>query len=420
VETIGEAVRRLRQERGLTLRGLARDAHVDAGHLSRIENDKRGQPTAEVIASLERALDAGGELAALLPKRWEFGSGLWLPADSEQLAADLATEQPTAANAVRLAHDWLIAEPPQLAEKRAGRRIGVSLVEQVERRVHQLRLMDDHVGGADTYAMVTAELAATTALLADCAYTEEIGKRLLVAVGELAQLAGWTSSDAGRYAEAERLYLLGVRAAHAGGDPAGAANNLSSLAYQASNVGDAHQALTLARSAYAGARHDATAKSRALLGERIAWAAARAGDAQAAERALGAVETDYARQGSGDEDPEWVYWLSPEEVEVMAGRVWTELQRPLRAVPILERAIAGYGDDTGRETSLYQTWMAESLAQANEPERAAAAATKALRLSRQAGSVRAEDRVAAVRKQLRRYRGNSAVDAFEEEARTGA
>jgi hypothetical protein len=100
----------------------------------------------------------------------------------------------------------------------------------------------------------------------------------------------------------------------------------------------------------------------------------------------------------------------------MAGRVWTQLRRPLRAVPILERATAGYGDDTGRETALYLTWLAESLLQANEIERAAEAATRALRLSRQAGSARAEERVATVRSLLRRYRGNAAVDEFEDEA----
>jgi tetratricopeptide (TPR) repeat protein len=263
--------------------------------------------------------------------------------------------------------------------------------------------------------MVTAELAATSGLLRDAAYSEEVGRRLLVAVGELCQLAGWTSSDAGRHAEAERLYLLGVRASHAGGDVAGAANNLSSLAYQVADVGDPREAATLARSAYAGARRDATATTRALLAERVAWASARTGEASGAERALATVEAEYEHRRP-DDDPEWVYWLDEDEIEIMAGRVWTQLRRPLRAVPILERATAGYGEDTGRETALYLTWLAESLLQANEIERAAEAATRALRLSRQAGSARAEERVATVRSLLRRYRGNAAVDEFEDEA----
>jgi hypothetical protein len=54
--------------------------------------------------------------------------------DSEGIAATIAEQVPTAENAVELAHQWLIAEPPQVYESRAGRRIGVATVEEVERR----------------------------------------------------------------------------------------------------------------------------------------------------------------------------------------------------------------------------------------------------------------------------------------------
>ena len=415
METFGQAVHRLRGD--LSLREVARRAHIDPGHLCRIEAGKR-TPTPELAAALDVALGAEGALAALaapaVPERWDLGGRLWESRDADRLAAAVLAETPTADNAVDLAHQWLIAEPPQIYEVRAGRRIGVRTVEEIEQRVHQLRRLDDHVGGTDTYAMVTAELAATITLLRDGAYTEDLGRRLLVAVGELAQLAGWVTSDAGRYAEAKRLYLAGMRASHAGGDVAGAANNLSSLAYQEANVGDPREANRLARSAYTGARASASATTRALLAERVAWAAARTGEAGEAERALMTVENEYARRRPAD-DPIWTYWLSEDEIEVMAGRVWTQLRRPLRAVPILERAVAGYGEDTGRETALYLSWLAESLLQANEVERAAATATEALRLSRRAGSVRADTRVAGLRDQLAAFRGSKAVDAFEEE-----
>jgi hypothetical protein len=284
----------------------------------------------------------------------------------------------------------------------AGRRIGVAQVAEVEARVHQLRRLDDHVGGQETHAMVTSELAATTALLRDAAYTERIGKRLLIAVGELAQLAGWVTSDAGHHRRAERYYLAGMRAAHAGGDIAGAADNLSCLAYQMSNVGDPNTAVTLAKSAFAGAKGAASATTRALLAERVAWAEARAGQAAGAARALGAVEEAYACRHPED-DPVWVYWLDEAEIDIMAGRVWTQLQRPLRAVPILERATAGYGAETGRETALYLTWLAEALVQANEIERAADVASRAVRLSRKAGSDRVDQRVRALRAKLSPY-----------------
>ncbi len=413
METFGQAAQRLRGAR--SLRDVARTAHIDAGYLSKLERGLQ-HPSAEVAHALDDALAAGGELlTAIAGSPWRLDAGLWRPADSERLAAEVVAERPSAENAVALAHQWLIAEPPQVYELRAGRRIGPNTVDQVEKRVQQLRLLDDHVGGTETNAMVTAELEATAALLREGSYTEDVGKRLLVTLGELCQLAGWTLSDAGRHKRAEQIYLLGVRAAHAGGDVAGAANNLSSLAYQVANVGDPREAATLARSAYVGAKGAPSATARALLAERVAWAAARTGEARDAEHALGQVDDDYGKQRP-DDDPEWTYWLTPDEVEVMAGRVWTQLERPLRAVPILERATAGYGEDTGRETALYLSWLAESLLQANEVERAADAATRALRLSRNAGSARAHDRVDLLRRRLGRFRGNPEADAFLEEA----
>src|SRR5262245_51345748 len=90
------------------------------------------------------------------------------------------------------------------------------------------------------------------------AYTEPVGRRLLGVVGELCQLGGLVTSDAGRPAEAVRYYLAGVRAAHAAGDELVAASNLSSLAYQLSYTGDAREAVAVAASAVKGARGVAT------------------------------------------------------------------------------------------------------------------------------------------------------------------
>lgn len=415
MERFGDAARRLRGAR--SVREAARLAHMDPGHLSRIESGKR-PPTITVAQALDDAYAAGGELAALVAGArelpWKLDGRLWRPNDSERLAATIVGQRVTAVNAVELAHQWLISEPPQVSATRAGRRIGVAQVAEVEARVHQLRRLDDYVGGQDTHAMVAGELAATTALLRDAAYTEDVGKRLLVAVGELAQVAGWVTSDAGRHDEAERYYLSGMRAAHAGGDVAGAANNLSSLAYQIANIGDPRTAVTLAKSALAGAKGAATATTTALLAERVAWAEARVGEVGGAERALGAVQEAYTHRHP-EEDPIWVYWLDEGEIEIMEGRVWTQLRRPLRAVPILEQATAAYGEETGRETALYLTWLAESLLQANEVERAASAATEAVRLGRTASSVRVDERIGALRAKLAKYQGTPEVDAFEDE-----
>jgi len=117
-------------------------------------------------------------------------------------------------------------------------------------------------------------------------------------------------------------------------------------------------------------------------------------------------------------DPLWTYWLDEHEVAIMAGRCWTELHRPLRAVPVLEQALAGYGQDTARETALYRTWLAEAYLQANEVEQAAATAARALELPRGTHSARSTARIDHIRELLQPYRGNPAVDTFEEAYQT--
>lgn len=412
----GEAMRARREAAGLSLRALAREAHVDPGHLSRIEAGVR--PATSAIADVvDAVLEAGGALIALAGRRVipyrRIDSDSWRRDDAEALAAALIDDVPTPGNALRLAHEWLVAEPPQVYEFRAGRRIGASTVEHVEQRVHQLRLLDDHVGGEETYALVTSEVMATADLLRLASYAEDVGRRLLVALGELCQVAGWVASDAGRHHDAKRLYLAGLRAGHAGGDRAGAANNLSSLSYQVANIGDPREAVLLARSAFCGAQQSASATTLALLLERVAWAQARTGDANACGRTLAAVERELERR-QPDDDPVWVYWLSAAEVEIMAGRCWTELRRPLRAVPILQRATAGYGDDIARETALYLTWLAEALLQAHEVDQAADAAMRAHQLARVARSARATERVVGLHRELEVHRGNAFVDRFED------
>jgi hypothetical protein len=109
----------------------------------------------------------------------------------------------------------------------------------------------------------------------------------------------------------------------------------------------------------------ATATPLALLLERLAWAQARTGNGDGDERALDLVDDAFARRDPAA-DPIWVYWLNRDEIDVMAGRVWTQLHRPLRAVPLLEHAIEAYPADAAREVLLYRTWLAEALLQGGE------------------------------------------------------
>lgn len=418
-ETFGQALKRLRSERGLSLADVGTLVNYSRKTIHDFEAGRR-RPLPDLASALDRALAAEGYLTHLAAvdaagpvagPPVPLAGSTFRRADADAIADSLVTEDVTPDNALTLAHEWLVTDPPQVYELAAGSHVGVDLVDQLEQRVHQIRRIDDHVGGLETYALATSELTATSALLREATFTEQVGRRLLAAIAELCQIAGWITSDAGRHGEARRLYLAGARAAHAANDAPGVASNLSSLAYQLANVGDTREAVLLARSAYKGAAQQATPTTRALLLERVAWAHARAGQTDGAGRALDQVDDAYDLR-EADGDPPWVYWLDRDEIDVMQGRVWTQLQRPLRAVPTLERAIAAYGRDAPREVALYLTWLAEALIQGHEVDRAAAVAKRALLLAGEARSTRVTARLAELRQLLARHAGTGVVDEF--------
>ena len=155
-----------------------------------------------------------------------------------------------------------------------------------------------------------------------------------------------------------------MHAAHAAGDRPTAANLVSTLAYQVANVGDPREAVLLARSARSGAHAHASATTRALLGERVAWAHARAGETRHTEHALALVETEYDQRRPGD------------------------------------------------ESALYTSWLAEAHLQAGDVDRAAHLAVRTLDLSSSTSSSRGDDRVALLRSRLDPYAAVPAVGAF--------
>jgi tetratricopeptide (TPR) repeat protein len=280
-----------------------------------------------------------------------------------------------------------------------GRRIGQGTVSDLAARVHRLRLADDVLAGGDLIIPAFRDLRAALKLYREGSHTEVIGRALLVQVGELAQIAGWIASDAGWHDLAEQAYGIGIRAARQAGDATLTANLAGSLAYQHANTGREREGVQLARAALEEAGPDAPPRARALFFDRLAWAHAQAGQAQPAMRALGEAHDALSVDGA-DEAPQWAYWVSGEELEVMDARVYTELHRPLRAVPLLSRVLDRYDATHARELALYLSWLAVAYADANEPEAAAGSATRMLELSADMASDRTVERARIVLRRL--------------------
>jgi hypothetical protein len=269
------------------------------------------------------------------------------------------------------------------------------------RRTARLRRLDDLLGGADTYQLYAAELAATELLAKQAACTPTTRQVLTSIIAEQAQMAGWAAFDAGMHTDAKEHYLTSLVAAKEAKNAALTGNSLAFLAYQ--QISTDKPSVDMATASYAAAEQDATPRVRALLLERMAWTHAVAGQARETERALAAA-VDALHMTDTRPEPDWVFWVDDNELNIMAGRCWTELRRPLRAVPTLEAVLARYEDTHARDKSLYLTWLAHAYIDAGEVEQAAATTVRATELSIGVASVRPRARIGKVAQRLQSHR----------------
>jgi len=286
---------------------------------------------------------------------------------------------------------------------RTGRRIGMSIIADLSARVHRLRLADDVLAGGDLMQPAFRELNAATRLYREATYTEHTSRALLGVIGDLAQITGWIASDAGRHEQAANIYHLGIRAAQEAGDCTLESNLLGSLAYQTANLGSPQEGVTLARAALDAAGPHAPARARALAWDRAAWAYVQAEEAESAMRALDEARTALEQHG-GEDEPACLYWVDAGELQIMEARAYTELRRPLRAVPLLTDVLDRYDATHARELALYLSWLAVALTDANEPEEAARVAWRMFDLSKDMASDRTARRHRVVLDRLAPYR----------------
>ncbi|MFJ1930542.1 helix-turn-helix domain-containing protein [Streptomyces sp. NPDC088131] len=380
----------------------------------RRERDRLGWSQARLAREICRAAGVVGEpVGRQEVSRWETGKRTpreWLPFLAAALAVPvdaLTTPLVPAEPPLPTLADFLPAEDPlEPLSARTGVRVGVAQVADLQQRVHGLRLADDFLAGGDLMRPALRELRTVVRTFREQSYTESVGRQLLVQIGELAQIAGWITSDAGQHAEAERIYRVGLSAATQAEDRTLAANLAGSLAYQLSNTGRELEGLDLARAALDGAGSAAPPKARALYLDRVAWAHTKAGgteNAQQAMRTLGEASEALSADSEGIESPAYLYWVDAGELQVMESRVYTELRRPLRAVPLLRDVLGRYDATHTRELALYLSWLAVAYADANEPEEAAATAERVLTLSADVASERTAERVRVVLTRLAEY-----------------
>jgi transcriptional regulator with XRE-family HTH domain len=362
--------------------------------------------TYEKIAQLADALKIPGSLVGLSPRQWESAALLDKREEDLVLRRDFLRD-------TAITVGLTLAAP---ASTTGGRRISAATPQRLLARAARLRKLDDVLGGGDTYRLYRSEYEATKQMLRQASYTENVGKQLLAVLAEQAQQAGWAAFDAGDQEQARLLYKRSHEAAGEAGNAPLAGNALAFLAYQ--RIGsDRAAALSAAVESCHTAGKDAPKSVRALLHERLAWAHAVAGNATEAEAALNSAQDALGEQPVTQEQPDWAAWVNHSELQIMTGRCWTELRRPLRAVPVLEAVLSRFDDTHARDKSLYLCWLADAYLSAGEVDQAAAVASKVIDLSADVASVRPRERLAPLLGALARHRSVPGVREVLDAAR---
>jgi len=259
------------------------------------------------------------------------------------------------------AHQWLVRDPEPLVYGRSDGRVSAALTDQLPAMIATLRAMDDAAGGGTVLSLAQLVFDWVVELLHQASYGEGTGRRLCIALAELGQLAGWAAHDAGQPELGQRYHVAALRAAHSADDRLLGAHILGCMADQAARHGRPAEAVTLIETALVGIRGWETPRLLAELHIRNAYALATLRDGAACIAAVGKARAQVEHFGP-DNDPSWLYWVTPAEITAGAGDCLLQLDQPAQATALLNEGIAMFDDSFARDRQIYLTHLADALA----------------------------------------------------------
>jgi tetratricopeptide (TPR) repeat protein len=268
---------------------------------------------------------------------------------------------------------------PVPSPRHAPHHVGDAEVSAVEEAVRQIRVLDDRHGADGLYQRAAQPLQAAYALLDADTARRSAAERLHAGAGELAISVGWLAHDSGRFDDARSHYAEALATARVSGDPALEAHAFCNTAFLARDAGRPREAVRAAQAGERAAKHLSSPRLLALLTLREAGGWAGLGDRAGCAQALGRAKSLFAC-GSSDADPEWMTFFVEAELEMLEAQCWSTLGDWPRAARHAQRAAALQNPHFARNLALYRAELADDLARAGAPDRAAAAGHQVLDL----------------------------------------
>ncbi|MEY9839344.1 transcriptional regulator [Streptacidiphilus sp. EB103A] len=294
-----------------------------------------------------------------------------------------------------------------------GRRLDPDLMTRLERRLDDLRHLDDVLSGSDLLPSAVEEYRLLSGYASNTTCDSTISRRVFTALAEASRMCGWLHFDADQHAQAQRFYITSLRASASAGDAEVGANTLNFMAIQTYSKGNPQDAVNLVRTAQSRVAGMTTPRVRALLHARAGRALSKTGDLKGCAREFNAARDAFSR-GTHDDDPPWAYSITEGEIEMLAGSSALDLGDPRRALHSFAAAQQAEYSAAGhvRDGLLYLTRTARAHLELGDVDAACATAAEALQQNSIVNSVRPSDALTDLRDQMAPHREVRAVREF--------
>lgn len=259
--------------------------------------------------------------------------------------------------------------------------------EQVHRLVFELQRRDNQIG-ADTLLDEASQSLRQVVGLLSGGTSDVVG--LHQAAGQLAQMVGWLSLDAGRPEAARQNLTTALYAAHMGGATDLAGSVLGYLSLTALYHGSPAEGLALARTARDTAS-GVTGLTGAMLSVRLARALAENGQAAECRTALHQAERMFSGTVAAETGPVWLSYFNEPELLAQQGTALMNLGALAEAKTCLTGAVRhleASPDGNLRDQVHYRIRLADIALRAGDLDESCHQSSKALALNERISSTR--------------------------------
>ena len=331
-------------------------------HISRL---MKGRAQCYDIRAISRMIDGLGaprSFAGLAPGSFD---GVTVPLDQTEGVAPMLRR-------TLLAASLAIPATAVFGPMRQARAITHGHAVKVRALLPELYKLDDQTGGSAVSDITLWCLQEVDTLLNHSEYGEAAGRELVLAYGELAEMAGWLEFDAGRTMTAQYQFGEALRAAQLADDLNLEVLILASMIMLARGRGRPREAVQLSQLAQRRASGWGTTRLMSLLAVREAIGWAQEGDSSAAQSAMNRALHTFDPKPAVD-DPAWLSFYTPAELLALQASMSSYLGRSTQAAAQFHMSLQALGPGYQRNRALYSARLA--LAQLVEGDERSACAT---------------------------------------------